>query len=167
MLHIFSVPTLRSVKQVTLLIPTFNVADTLERCIDSCQGLYDELLIVDSWSSDATLAIAERFGARIIQRDYEHSASQKNWAIPQASHSWILLLDADEWLRPELHAELAAWRASDALDPHNGYWIYRANHFLGRRVRFSGWQGDKVIRLFQRDRCRYAPKQVHSEIEAT
>ena len=167
MLHIFSVPTLRSVKQVTLLIPTFNVAGTLERCIDSCQGLYDELLIVDSWSSDATLAIAERFGARIIQRDYEHSASQKNWAIPQASHSWILLLDADEWLRPELHDELAAWRESDALDPHDGYWIYRANHFLGRRVRFSGWQGDKVIRLFQRDRCRYAPKQVHSEIEAT
>ena len=167
MLHIFSVPTLRSVKQVTLLIPTFNVAGTLERCIDSCQGLYDELLIVDSWSSDATLAIAERFGARIIQRDYEHSASQKNWAIPQASHSWILLLDADELLRPELHDELAAWRESDALDPHDGYWIYRANHFLGRRVRFSGWQGDKVIRLFQRDRCRYAPKQVHSEIEAT
>ncbi len=96
MLHLFSVPTLRTVKQVTLLIPTLNVADTLERCIDSCHGLYDELLIVDSWSSDATLAIAERFGARIIQRDYEYSASQKNWAIPQASHSWILLLDADE-----------------------------------------------------------------------
>jgi len=87
---------LRTVKPVTLLIPTFNVAETLERCIDSCHGLYDELLIVDSWSTDKTLAISARYGARIIQRDYEHSASQKNWAIPQASHSWILLLDADE-----------------------------------------------------------------------
>lgn len=154
-------------KPVTLLIPTFNVADSLERCITSCEGLYDELLIVDSWSTDSTLDIARQFGARIIQRDYENSASQKNWAIPQAANPWILLLDADEWLRPELHAELRAWRDAAGADSHDGYWIYRANHFLGRRVRFSGWQGDKVIRLFQRDRCRYAPKQVHSEIVAS
>ena len=160
-------PKLQAVKQVTLIIPTLNAADSLGRCINSCRGLYDELLLVDSLSTDATRAIAEAMGARIIAREYENSASQKNWAIPQAAHPWILLLDADEWLSPELHAEIAAWRASWAADPHEGYWIYRANHFLGRRVRFSGWQGDKVIRLFQRDRCRYAIKQVHSESEAT
>ena len=160
-------PKLQAVKQVTLIIPTLNAADSLARCINSCRGLYDELLLVDSLSTDATCTIAEGMGARIIAREYENSASQKNWAIPQAAHPWILLLDADEWLSPELHAEIAAWRASSAAEPHDGYWIYRANRFLGRRVHFSGWQGDKVIRLFQRDRCRYAPKQVHSEIEAT
>lgn len=153
-------------KRVTLLIPTFNVAEILPRCIESCAGLYDELLVVDSGSTDETLAVAARYGARTIQREYENSASQKNWAIPQAAEPWILLLDSDEWLRPELHREIAEWRRQTAPDEPVGYWIYRANHFMGRRVRFSGWQGDKVIRLFQRDRCRYADKQVHSEIIA-
>ncbi|MDP4931797.1 MAG: glycosyltransferase, partial [Schleiferiaceae bacterium] len=96
-------------KQVTLIIPTLNAADSLARCINSCRGLYDELLLVDSLSTDATRAIAEGMGARIIAREYENSASQKNWAIPQAAHPWILLLDADEWLSPELHAEITAW----------------------------------------------------------
>ncbi|MGA1364948.1 MAG: glycosyltransferase family 2 protein [Schleiferiaceae bacterium] len=153
-------------KRVTLLIPTFNVAEILPRCIESCAGLYDELLVVDSGSNDETLSVAARYGARIIQRDYENSASQKNWAIPQASEPWILLLDSDEWLSSELHREIADWRQREEQDVLAGYWIYRANHFLGRRVRFSGWQGDKVIRLFQKDRCRYEPKQVHSEIVA-
>lgn len=156
--------TLQPVKPVTLLIPTHNVATILARCIQSCDGLYDELLVVDSGSSDATLEVASRFGARILQRDYENSASQKNWAIPQARHAWILLLDADEWLTPELHNELMLWRMAPDQGPHVGYWLYRANHFMGRRVRYSGWQGDKVIRVFLRDRCRYAPKQVHAEI---
>ena len=126
-------PKLQAVKQVTLIIPTLNAADSLARCINSCRGLYDELLLVDSLSTDATCTIAEGMGARIIAREYENSASQKNWAA----------------------------------EPHDGYWIYRANHFLGRRVHFSGWQGDKVVRLFNRDRCRYATKQVHSEIETS
>ena len=97
-------PKLQAVNQVTLIIPTLNAADSLARCINSCRGLYDELLLVDSLSTDATCAIAEGMGARIIVREYENSASQKNWAIPQAAHPWILLLDADEWLSPELHA---------------------------------------------------------------
>jgi glycosyltransferase involved in cell wall biosynthesis len=154
------------VKRVTLLIPAVNAADILPRCIESCRGLYDELLVVDSGSADTTLAVASGYGARILERDYENSASQKNWAIPQATHEWILLLDTDEWLTTELHLELAAWKAATEPDPHDGYWLYRANHFMGRRVRFSGWQGDKVIRVFRRDRCRYEAKQVHAEITA-
>ena len=63
-------------KRVTLLIPTHNVAEILPRCIESCAGLYDELLVVDSGSTDETLAVAARHGARILQRDYENSASQ-------------------------------------------------------------------------------------------
>ncbi|HBJ70811.1 MAG TPA: glycosyltransferase family 2 protein, partial [Cryomorphaceae bacterium] len=70
----------------TVLVPTHNESDVLERCLSSVGDLADELLVVDSYSTDGTLAIAERFGAKILQREYEHSASQKNWAIPQASH---------------------------------------------------------------------------------
>ena len=108
-------------KQVTLLIPAVNAAELLPRCIESCAGLYDELLVVDSGSTDATLEVAARYGARILERDYENSASQKNWAIPQASHEWILLLDTDEWLTTSLREELAAWKASADPDPYDGY----------------------------------------------
>lgn len=152
-------------KRVTLLIPAQNAADVLGRCIASCAGLYDELLLVDSGSTDATLEVAASYGARILQREYENSASQKNWAIPQAGHEWILLLDTDEWLTPELHAEISAWR-SQPNGAEEAFWLYRANHFLGRRVRFSGWQGDKVLRVFRRDTCRYEAKHVHAEIIA-
>ncbi|MFM6959589.1 MAG: glycosyltransferase family 2 protein [Schleiferiaceae bacterium] len=152
-------------KRVTLLIPAQNAADLLPRCIESCAGLYDELLLVDSGSTDGSLEVAARYGARILQRDYENSASQKNWAIPQARHEWILLLDSDEWLSPELHREIGAWR-SQPEGPEDGFWLYRANWFMGRRVRYSGWQGDKVVRVFRRDACRYESKQVHAEITA-
>ena len=87
---------------LTLLVPTFNEADCLERCLASAVDLADEVLVVDSFSTDRTLEIARAFGARILQREYENSASQKNWSIPQATHPWILLLDADEWLSPGL-----------------------------------------------------------------
>jgi glycosyltransferase involved in cell wall biosynthesis len=149
----------------TLLVPTFNEEAVLERCLASAVDLADEILVVDSFSTDGTPAIAEKFGAKILQRTYENSASQKNWAIPQASHEWILLLDADEWLSPALLKELQ--RVKTANEPTEvGFWMYRANHFLGKRVRFSGWQGDKVIRLFKRDACRYQEKHVHAEILA-
>ena len=95
----------------TLLVPTFNEEAVLERCLASAVDLADEILVVDSFSTDGTLAIAEKFGARILHREYENSASQKNWAIPQASHEWILLLDADEWLSPALQKELHQPRA--------------------------------------------------------
>ena len=150
----------------TLLVPTYNEEDVLERCLSSAAALADEILVVDSFSTDGTLKIAQRFGAKILQREYQNSASQKNWAIPQASHPWILLLDADEWLSPSLQQELRC--VKDGRDPMEcGFWMYRANHFLGKRVRYSGWQGDKVIRLFQRDSCRYQEKHVHSEIETS
>ena len=140
--------------KITLLIPTYNVEDCLERCLSSAVDLVDEILVVDSYSTDHSLEIARRFGARILQRDYENSASQKNWAIPQASHSWILLLDADEWLSPSLHAEILRLKSAKEEPVDTGFWIYRANHFMGRRIRYSGWQKDKVIRFFQRDFCR-------------
>lgn len=92
--------------KLTLLIPTYNEADMLERCIVSAKGVFDEVLVVDSFSTDETVNIAKKLGASVIQRAYENSASQKNWAIPQASYSWVLLLDADEWMTKPLREEV-------------------------------------------------------------
>ena len=150
--------------KLTLIVPTFNEEKVLGRCLQSAYNLADEILVVDSFSTDGTLEIAKKFNAKIIQREYENSASQKNWAIPQALNSWILLLDADEWLTNELHDEISKIISSKIEPIESGFWIYRSNHFLGKRVRFSGWQGDKVIRLFKRDECTYESQSVHSEI---
>jgi len=151
-------------RPLTVLIPTFNEADNLRELLPLVSWA-DEVLVVDSFSTDDTLEVAQKAGARIIQREYGNSASQKNWAIPQAKNEWIFLLDADERPSKDLTAEIKAIM-SQAEDPQGpiAYWMGRDNHFMGQAVRFSGWQNDAVIRFFKRDCCSYEEKEVHAEI---
>ena len=88
-------------EKITAIIPTFNEERHIAEAIASVTWA-DEILVVDSLSTDKTLELARAAGARVIQREYGYSASQKNWAIPQASHPWIFLLAADERCTPEL-----------------------------------------------------------------
>ncbi len=149
-------------RPLTAIIPTRNEEENLPACLDSV-AFADEVLVVDSFSSDATVAIAKERGARVLQHEYGYSALQKNWAIPQASHEWILLVDADERVTAGLREEiLALLRTAPA---HDGYWIRRANYFLGRHIRHGGWESDRVIRLFRRDVSRYRERRVHAEID--
>jgi len=148
-------------EKLTAIIPTFNEAHNIVAAIKSLD-FADEIMIVDSFSTDNTLELAKPLSTTILQREYQNSASQKNWAIPQAKHEWILLLDADERITLELKEEVIAMLKSNP--DINGFWIPRINYFMGKRIRFSGWQGDKVIRLFKRDECRYEQKHVHAEI---
>jgi glycosyltransferase involved in cell wall biosynthesis len=150
---------------VTAIIPTYNEEDCLLQALKSV-AFADEVLVVDSFSTDRTLEIAKSFGAKIIQREFEYPASQKNWASPQAKHPWILLLDADEIVSEPLKHEVQSFLQKDN-PKKSGFWIYRDNFFMGRKVMYSGWQGDKVIRLFKRDSCRYEDKFVHEEIVST
>lgn len=152
-------------RKITAIIPTFNEAHNIEAAIDSLSWA-DEIMVVDSFSTDDTLAIAKKKNARIIQRAYENSASQKNWAIPQASHEWIFLLDADERCTSELKTEIQQYLQESEI-PHQAYWIKRSNYFMGKKVNFSGWQGDRVIRFFNRDTCKYENKKVHAEVKST
>ncbi len=149
-------------EKVTALIPTFNEEQVLGECLESV-GWADEIFVVDSFSSDRTRDIAREAGARILTHEYVNSAAQKNWAIPQAQHPWVLLVDADERVTPGLQEEIRS--LLDSGPGHDGYWIRRCNHFLGKRMRHGGWETDKVIRLFRRDRARYQTKEVHAEIE--
>ena len=145
---------------ITAIIPTFNEEKKLEKALISV-GFADEIIVVDSFSTDNTLKIAEKYATKILQREYENSASQKNWTIPQAKHEWIFLLDADEWITPALRKEI--FKLYKQGFDKDAYWIYRNNYFMGRRIKYSGWQGDKVIRLFKKE-CRYENKHVHAEI---
>ena len=146
---------------VTAIIPTYNEEECILNAIASVQ-FADEVLVVDSYSTDKTVKLAQSKGAKIIQRDYNYSASQKNWAIPQAKHPWILLIDADETVPVALKIEIQSILKSEPKE--SGFYIYRKNFFLGQKIKYSGWQRDKVIRLFKRDECAYEDRHVHAEI---
>lgn len=148
--------------KLTIIIPCKNERENIRACVESAQRVADEVLVADSGSTDGTLEIARRLGCRIIEREYRTSGDFKNWAIPQAAHEWVLILDSDERITEELvdeiHRELA--------DPkYDGYWIYRRNHFLGHPIRFGPWKNDRCLRLFRRDLGRYVGPTDHAEVE--
>lgn len=149
-------------EKLTAIIPTGNEAHNIEAVIDSV-SFADEIMVVDSFSTDNTVELAKNHTDFIIQREYEYSASQKNWAIPQATHEWILLVDADERITPALKEEIQdiLKNGSDKA----GYWIYRDNLFMGKLLQHGGIKSDKCIRLFRKSLCRYEDKHVHAEIE--
>lgn len=149
---------------LSIIVTTHNEADNIARCLNSISTISNDVMVVDSFSTDETVAIAEECGAKVVQRAYQGPADQKNWAIPQAKNEWVLLLDADEVASPELVAEITTLLNQDNPPASEVYWISRNNHFLGQPVRYSGWQGDKVVRFFLRDKARYTNLQVHEEI---
>lgn len=150
--------------KLTAIIPAGNEIHNIESAIASV-NFADEILVVDSYSQDGTYEKSVELADKVIRREYINSASQKNWAIPQAKHEWILLIDADERVTPELKDEILKVLENDSPD-HVAYWIGRNNHFMGEKVKYSGWRNDKVIRLFKRDLCKYEEKRVHAEIIA-
>lgn len=147
--------------KLTAIIPCMNEENNIIDVIKSID-FADEIMIVDSFSTDNTVKLAEPLATTILQHEYINSATQKNWAIPQAKHEWILLVDSDERVTPELKNEILTTLENNTI--YDGFWIRRENYFMNKQVRFSGWQGDKVIRLFKRDNCRYENKSVHAEI---
>ena len=149
--------------KISVIITTFNEEHNIKAVLDSVSWA-EETIIVDSFSTDATISIAKKYTKRIYQRAYQGPADQKNWAIPQATHPWVLILDADERVTEELKTEIRAVISKPSA-PWDAYWIGRRNFFLGSEINYSGWRNDKVIRLIKRDKCRYNNKQVHEEIE--
>jgi glycosyltransferase involved in cell wall biosynthesis len=146
--------------KLTVLVPCRNEEEMLPGALESVRWA-DELYVVDSFSTDKSLEIARSFGARVEQHEYVNSATQKNWAIPRATHEWVLVLDCDERVTPELAAEVQ--RVLE--DPkHDGYRIRRRSFFLGCEIRHCGWERDAVLRLFRRDRGRYLDREVHADV---
>jgi glycosyltransferase involved in cell wall biosynthesis len=145
---------------LSVIIPCFNEEEMIAGCLESVK-FADEIMVVDSFSTDRTLEIARRYTSRILQHEYINSATQKNWAIPQARHPWVLIVDADERVTLELAMEIQTILRSPEND---GYWIRRRNFFLAQEIRHGTWRTDKVLRLFRRAMARYENKHVHAEI---
>ncbi len=148
---------------LTVLIPCKNERRHLAECIASVRPIADEILVADSGSTDGSLEIARHLGCRVIERDYVNSANFKNWAIPQARHGWVLVVDADERVTPQLASEI---RAALADNPeHDAYQLRRDLYFLGHRINHCGVSDGYLVRLFRRDACRYQKRRVHADVE--
>lgn len=138
---------------LTAIIPTYNEEANIKRALDSV-SFADEIIVIDSYSTDKTVDIVNDFGAKLIQRQFDDFSSQKNYAIQQATHQWIFILDADEEINLELKEEILSL-LKDSINAYSGYYIYRDFIFKQHKIRFSGCQRDKVIRLFQKDKAGY------------
>lgn len=151
-------------EKLTVLIPCKNERKNILACIESVRQIADEILIADCFSTDDTLAIVGRAGGcRVIQREFVNFADFKNWAIPFALNRWVLIVDADERVPPQLAREIRRVLAN-VPDDIDAFFVPRQWFFMGYPVRFSGWQTDKLLRLIRRDRCRYRDCRVHEEI---
>ncbi|MDQ2744525.1 MAG: glycosyltransferase family 2 protein [Chloroflexota bacterium] len=148
-------------EKLSVLIPCCNNEDIIEDCLESVRWA-DEVVVCDSFSTDGTVEIAGRYQARVIQHLYQNSASQKNWAIPQVRHPWLLIVDTDERVTPELRTEIEGVLADSGSAA--GYRIPRATYLFGRRLRHGNAWPDYQLRLFRRDLGRYNPREVHAHV---
>jgi glycosyltransferase involved in cell wall biosynthesis len=146
--------------KVSGVITSFNEEHNVAACIESLDWC-DEIILVDSFSTDRTPEIARGYDkVRFFQRTYYGAGAQKNWAMKHVAHDWIFLLDSDERCTPALRAEVEALLAAGPA--HDAYMVNRNVYMLGRRIRYSGWQHDRVARLFKRGTAYYENRRVHS-----
>ncbi|HWI16473.1 MAG TPA: glycosyltransferase family 2 protein [Vicinamibacterales bacterium] len=148
---------------VTATLITFNEAANIQAALESLSWA-DELIVVDSQSTDDTVAIARRFTDKVIVRPWPGYIAQKNFAAEQASHDWIFSLDADERVTPELAAEIKTLLASGPKAA--GYRVPRVTFHLGRWMRSTDWYPDYQLRFYDRRRARWAGKRVHESVKA-
>ncbi len=154
-------PSLNRAK-VSAIVTTFNEEQNIAGCIESLLWC-DEIFVVDSFSTDKTPEICRGYPkVRFLQRTYYGSASQKNWAMDQVENEWILIFDADERCTPVLQREMEALLAAGA--GADAYTIRRRVYFLGKLIRFSGWQHDQVVRLVRQGTARYPNRRVHADM---
>lgn len=150
--------------KLTVLIPCKNEQLNIRECIMSVLPFADEVLVADSGSTDGTLRIVDEIGGcRIIEREYVNPSDFKNWALEHARHEWVLTLDADERVTPDLGREIR--ELLEANPQHDAYQVHRDHYFLGYRIRHCGWDHHRIIRLLRRSACRYDDRRVHENID--
>jgi len=149
-------------KTLSVVLITLNEAANLPRTLESVSWA-QEIVVVDSGSTDATVEIAQKAGARVFEEPWNGFAAQKNSAIAHATSDWVLSLDADEELSPELVREMQTLLAGEPA--FDAYRIPRLNHFLGRPLRYGGYWPDPKLRLFRSGAARFAERPVHETME--
>ena len=151
--------------RLTALVTTFNEEHNIVDCLSSLLWC-DDILVVDSYSTDKTPELVQGFErVRFLQHTYYGAGAQKNWALNHVDTEWVVVFDADERCTPQLRQEIEELLASEP--PHDAYTINRTVYFLGEPLRFSGWQHDRVTRLFRYGTAYYQNRRVHSLLQTS
>jgi glycosyltransferase involved in cell wall biosynthesis len=145
---------------VSVLVCTKNEERNLPACLEALK-FADEVVVLDSFSDDGTVALAQALGAKVVQREFDNFSAQKNWALDNLDfrHPWVLIVDADERITPKLAREIAA--AIRQPGDKAGYYVARKNFFAGVWIRHGGWYPDWNLRLLRRGRGHYEARLVH------
>ena len=147
---------------LSLVIITLNEEANIERCLKSVPFASD-VVVVDSFSTDRTVEIAEKLGARVFSEKWQGYGPQKAFAVGKARQDWVISLDADEALSPELQQEIIEKFVS--LRPDTGYELPRLSWHLGRWIRHGGWYPDYQLRLFNRQHSKWSNAVLHEKVE--
>lgn len=148
--------------KISATIITFNEEKKIERCLQSLRGVADEIIVVDSFSTDDTEVICRRYPVTFMKKPFNGYIDQKNYAMDQASHDCILSLDADEVLSDELRASILKVKAN--WGPYDGYACNRFNNYCGQWIRHCGWYPDRKIRLWDRRKARWGGEDPHDKV---
>jgi glycosyltransferase involved in cell wall biosynthesis len=149
--------------KISACIITFNEEDRIRDCIESLD-FCDEVLVVDSHSSDKTREVAQACGARVIERDWPGFVEQKNYVVRQAKNDWILNLDADERISSDLRSEILFLR-NEGFPCKAGWRMPRLSYYMGRWIKHGTWRPDWNLRLFDRRRGRWSGSRLHERVQ--
>lgn len=150
-------------KKITALAITFNEEENVKRYVESL-SFADEIIFVDSLSTDKTVELAKELGVTVIERKFINFSEQRNYAISQAKNDWIVFFDLDEIITKELEEEIK-YKINNPSSKV-AFFVKRHFFFMGKHIRFGGWQNDKAIRLFNKNFCQYNGNLVHEEVKA-
>jgi len=147
--------------KLSAVIITYNEELNIARCIDSLSGIVDEIVVLDSFSTDETKSICEERNVRFYQRKWEGYAATKNYANSLSSNSYVLSVDADEQVSEELKASLLELKKEDLKGVYS---FNRRTNYCGKWIRFLGWYPDKKVRIFPKDTTSWSGEYVHEEL---
>jgi len=148
--------------RLSVIIITYNEEENIKHCLESVKWS-DEIVIIDSFSNDKTVEIAREYTSQVFQNKWTNFSQQKNLALGKASSEWVLNIDADERVTPELKEEILTILNSQ-FQSFDGYYIPLRNHYLGRWIRHCGWYPDYHLRLFRRGKGRFNERMVHESV---
>lgn len=147
-------------EKLSLAVITKNEVHNIGDCLASWANL-GPVIVVDDFSADGTALIANKYGAKVIQRKFDNFSAQKQYAVSQTCTDWVLVVDADERISDELRSSLTQLKLDS---PTTAYSVHRDNYYLGNRVRFSGWNPDLVTRIFNKKACQFSGDLVHESV---
>ena len=147
--------------KISAIVITYNEENNIGRCLESLADTVDEIIVVDSYSSDATSEICKAKGVEFIQHPFEGHIEQKNYALSCASGDYVLSLDADEALSETLVQSIQAAKENWHAD---GYWVNRLTNYCGKWIRHCGWYPDRKIRLWDRRKGHWGGVNTHDHV---